>query len=96
MICREATRQVEELGHFDVSGPWYSEMNTMEVVEKADYDVVLELTPINIRTGQPAIDHIKGAMNRGKHAITANKGPIAWAYRELRDLAKREGRLFLL
>ena len=91
---QEATRQVEELGHFDVSGPWYSEMNTMEVVEKADYDVVLELTPINIRTGQPAIDHIKGAMNRGKHAITANKGPIAWAYRELRDLAKEKGVCF--
>ena len=26
-----------------------------------------------------------------KHVITANKGPIAWHYRELRDLAKKQG-----
>lgn len=86
----EAMRQIEEDGHFDVNGSWYSTMNTMEVVSQAEYDVILELTPINIKTGQPAIDHIKGAMNRGKHAITANKGPIAWAYRELRELAKEK------
>lgn len=86
----EAMRQIEEDGHFDVNGSWYSTMNTMEVVSQAEYDVILELTPINIKTGQPAIDHIKGAMDRGKHAITANKGPIAWAYRELRELAKEK------
>lgn len=87
---KEATRQVEEEGRFDANGPWYSEMSTMEVVNQAEYDVILELTPINIQTGQPAIDHIRGAMNRGKNAITANKGPIAWAYTELRDLAKEK------
>ena len=66
-------------------------MTTMEIVEQADYDVLVEMTPLNIATGQPAINHIKGAFCRGKHAITANKGPIAWAYRELRDMAKSAG-----
>ena len=88
---KEATRQLEEEGRFDVNSPAYSKMNSMEVVEKVDYDVVLELTPLNIETGLPAADHIRKALNRGKHAVSANKGPLAWYYRELRDLAKEKG-----
>lgn len=59
----------------------------LEVARDADYDALVELTPLNIATGQPAMDHIRTALGRGKHVISANKGPIAWAYRELRDLA---------
>ncbi len=70
-------------------------MGAMEIIDHADYDVCVELTPLNIRTGQPAIDHIRHALLRGKHVITANKGPIAWAYRELADLAEEQGVLFL-
>lgn len=61
--------------------------SSAEIITKADYDILIELTPINIHTGMPAIDHIRGGLSRGKHVITANKGPIAWDYRELRDLA---------
>ncbi len=66
----------------------------MEVAERGDYDALLELTPLNIRTGQPAIDHIKTAFGRGKHVVTANKGPIAWAYADLHAEARRRGCLF--
>lgn len=89
-----ATRQVEEDKHFDTTSKAYSEWSTLDVVTKADYDVMLELTPLNIKTGQPAIDYIKIAMNRRKHVVSANKGPIAWAYSELRDLAKEKGVCF--
>ena len=58
-------------------------------------DVVFEATSLNRRAGQPAIDHIKAALERGAHAISANKGPIVYAYRELRDLAQSKGRRFL-
>jgi homoserine dehydrogenase len=34
-------------------------------------------------------------LEHGAHAITANKGPIVHAYRELRDLATARGRRFL-
>ncbi|HEY7022215.1 MAG TPA: hypothetical protein VH349_13940, partial [Ktedonobacterales bacterium] len=50
-------------------------------------DVLVELTALNPLTGQPATDHIRAALESGKSAVTANKGPIAHAYRELRDLA---------
>ena len=66
-------------------------LDAMAVIRAGEYDVMVELTPINIMTGQPATDHIRTAMELGKHAITANKGPIAWAFRPLRDLAKEQG-----
>ena len=58
-------------------------------------DVLFEATSLNVETGQPAIDHIRAALTHGAHAITANKGPIVHAYRELRDLAKARGKKFL-
>ena len=69
-------------------------MDAFGILDSGEYDVMAELSPINIMTGQPATDHIRRAMNLGKHVITANKGPIAWHYRELRDLAKEKGVVF--
>ena len=82
-------------GHFDTSRSDFSTWNSIDVVERAAYDAVLEMTPINIHTGQPAIDHLRIAMKRGKHAITANKGPLAYAYKELKELAAEKGVRFL-
>lgn len=67
-----------------------TDMSTMDIVNKAEYDVAVELTPLNIFTGQPAIDHIEAAFRRHKDVITANKGPIAWKFAKLRDMAKAQ------
>ncbi|MBR6472653.1 MAG: homoserine dehydrogenase [Firmicutes bacterium] len=66
-------------------------LDAFGVIDSGEYDIMVELTPINIMTGQPATDHIRRAMGLGKHVITANKGPVAWHYRELRDLAREMG-----
>ena len=58
-------------------------------------DVLFEATSLNVKDGQPAVDHIRAALKHGAHAITANKGPIVHAYRELRDLAATRGKRFL-
>ena len=58
-------------------------------------DVLFEATSLNVENGQPAVDHIRAALEHGAHAITANKGPIVHAYRELRDLALQRGKRFL-
>jgi homoserine dehydrogenase len=58
-------------------------------------DVLFEATSLNVQTGQPAVDHIRAALEHGANAITANKGPIVHAYRELRDLAHTRGKKFL-
>ena len=86
-----ALKDIETLSRFDAESVDFSGMVSMEIAEKVDYDVLIELTPLAIFSGQPAIDHIKAALNRKRHAITANKGPIAWAYEELRRLAKEQG-----
>jgi homoserine dehydrogenase len=87
----KALKDIERMNRFEREGVDYSQLVSMEIAEKVDYDVLMELTPLAIFSGQPAIDHIKAALNRKRHAITANKGPIAWAYEELRRLAKEQG-----
>jgi homoserine dehydrogenase len=64
-------------------------------LKAAEADVLFEATSLNVENGQPAIDHIRAALQHGAHAITANKGPIAHAYRDLRDLAAAKGKRFL-
>jgi homoserine dehydrogenase len=63
-------------------------------LQAAKPDVLFEATTLNVETGQPAIDHIGGALEYGAHVVTANKGPVVHAYRELRDLATQKGRCF--
>jgi homoserine dehydrogenase len=60
-----------------------------EFLERAQPDVVIELTNLNPDSGQPAISHIRAAFARGIHVITANKGPIAHAYAALCREARR-------
>jgi homoserine dehydrogenase len=66
-----------------------------EWLQAAGADVLFEATSLNPQTGQPAIDHIRAALESGAHAITANKGPIVHAYDELRSLAAARNRRFL-
>ena len=60
-------------------------------LDAAKADVAVELSTLNPSTGEPAISHIRAAFARRMHVVTANKGPIAHAYAELRDLAARQG-----
>jgi homoserine dehydrogenase len=61
-----------------------------------DYDVLVELSTLSIAgRGEPAIFHVRTALERGRHAVTANKGPAAFAYRELAGLAQKNGVRFL-
>jgi homoserine dehydrogenase len=57
--------------------------------------VVVETTTLDIAGGQPAIDHVRAALASGAHVVTANKGPAAFAYRELQSQAERAGLSFL-
>ena len=56
-------------------------------------DVLVEVSTLDARTGQPALDHIRDALRSGMHVVTANKGPLAHAYGELAALARERGRL---
>jgi homoserine dehydrogenase len=68
--------------------------NVREWLLDAKADVLLEASSLERRTGQPAIDHIRAALESGAHACSANKGPVVHAYRELLALASAHGRKF--
>lgn len=69
--------------------------NVRDWLRAAKADVLFEATSLNVENGQPAVDHIRAALEHGAHAITANKGPIVHAYDELHDLAAANRRRFL-
>ena len=66
----------------------------MDWLQSARPDVVFETTSLNPETGQPAIDYLRASLQSGAHTITANKGPIVYAYDELNDLATGVGKRF--
>jgi homoserine dehydrogenase len=60
-----------------------------DYIRRAKADLAIEVTPLRISPRQVALDHILAALDGGKHVITANKGPVVYHYRRLRDLARR-------
>ena len=69
--------------------------NVSEWLKAARADVLFEATSLSVADGQPAIQHLRAALESGAHAITANKGPIVHAYEELNSLAQTKGKRFL-
>jgi homoserine dehydrogenase len=69
--------------------------SVLDFIQKVPADVLFENSPVNHYTGQPAADHLRAALERGMHAITANKGPVVHAYEELTHLAEEKGARFL-
>ncbi len=63
----------------------------LKLVEEVPGEVVVEVTPTNIRDGEPGLSHIMAALKAGKHVVTANKGPMALAFQALMELAEYNG-----
>src|SRR5258708_23112611 len=64
-------------------------------LEPRKADVFFKASSLDVHTGQPAIDHIRTALELGAHAISVNKGPIVHALSELASLAREKGKRFL-
>jgi homoserine dehydrogenase len=81
---------------------WFSSTGTrMENAEafiqtgkRAGASALIELTTLSPQNGQPALLHIRKALEAGMDVITANKGPVAYAQAELQVLARRHGAQF--
>lgn len=68
--------------------------SSLELINSCGADVLFENTPVNYLDGQPAVDHLRSALEAGMHAITSNKGAVVHAHRELTNLAASKGRKF--
>jgi homoserine dehydrogenase len=82
----------KELGEINMQP---GQVSIEEALRASQAQVMLENTPVNYQSGQPALDHIRTALKMGLHAITANKGPVLHGYRSLRQLAAQNGVQFL-
>ena len=69
-------------------------LDPLDMIEKTDAGIIAELTYTNIQTAEPATSYIRKALRTGKHVVTSNKGPAALYYRELQDLARKNGLQF--
>jgi homoserine dehydrogenase len=90
-----ALTNIKDKGRFLPDNPDFNPVTTAEIITRKDVDLIVEITTLNIENGQPAADHIAGALKNGKNVITANKGPIAFHYHDLKQLAEKEKRCFL-
>ena len=54
----------------------------------ADYDVLVEATPTTLGDAEPGFSHLRAALERDRHVVLANKGPVAERYGDLRDLER--------
>jgi homoserine dehydrogenase len=84
------------LERYRAAGRFPQGLDTLEAARTLDYDVLVELSPLSVAgRGEPAISHVRAALERGRHVVSANKGPVAWAWRELNGLARERGVRFL-
>jgi len=91
----EALAQVERgqsLSDLEQGGGTWS---ALELLQRAEADVMVEATVTDIATGEPATSHVRAALGRGMHVVTVNKGPVALYLDELQELARSRGRRLL-
>ncbi len=89
-----ALKELETNGDLRGYPDSHTDLAPLEIISKTVADMVVELTTLDIKSGQPAIEHISKALGNGMDVVTANKGPIAFAYCELRALARSRGARF--
>ena len=65
--------------------------DSVEVMDSVDYDILIEVSPTDVKTGGTGLKNITHALEKGKDVITVNKGPLALKFQELIALAKKNG-----
>ncbi len=51
----------------------------------APYDVLVEATPTTLGDAEPGFSHVARALDRDRHVVLANKGPVAERYADVRE-----------
>jgi homoserine dehydrogenase len=68
--------------------------NGLDIIRDVEHDIVVEVTPTNIKNGEPGLGNMRAAFGLGKHVVTSNKGPLALHFSELKELAEDNGLFF--
>ncbi|MCL4252497.1 MAG: homoserine dehydrogenase [Anaerolineae bacterium] len=86
-------RDYDTLAHYPRNDNLQYGWTAQQAVTQSMAQVVVEATPSNLATGQPALDLCYAALDAKKHVILANKGPVSVAYNELMARASANNRL---
>ncbi|MFQ3582461.1 MAG: homoserine dehydrogenase [Chloracidobacterium sp.] len=86
VACKRAKQGVIQLVGGDIQSS-----DTLAAIEQLAADVLFEATPTDIHTGQPGLDVIRAALQRGTHVVMASKGALVVAFDELARLSDWSG-----
>jgi homoserine dehydrogenase len=97
LTCRVAATASRRHGSRAGEGPCAGAFEAIAHVGRSDADlrIVFETTTLDVKSGEPATAHIRAAIDAGCHVVTANKGPVAFAFHELSTRAQAAGVSFL-
>jgi len=95
-INLEKARKLSKEGEaLDTLSKMETPADICEFIRLSNADFLLENSPVNYQNGEPALTHIRCALENSMHAVSANKGPVVHAYHDLKSLAERHNRKFL-
>lgn len=68
--------------------------DALDIIRDVEHDIVVEVTPTNIETGEPGRSNMLEAFASGRHVVTSNKGPLALRFAELKEAAEDNSLFF--
>ncbi len=63
------------------------QLSVNDMIKSGAADVLVEVSPTDLQTAQPALDYCHLALDHGLHIVLANKGPVALGYADLKAKA---------
>ncbi|MFP4482520.1 MAG: homoserine dehydrogenase [Thermovirgaceae bacterium] len=95
LSLEDVLRYEASTGHLDSGMDRKSFRSAKDLLELADYDMLVECTTTNIAQPKAAFEFMRTAIDRGAAVVTSNKGPLFLSYRQLEELARKRGVPFL-
>lgn len=68
-------------------GDTSSRLDPVEMIRSVQAGLLVELTPTNLKTGEPGLTLIRTALSQSMNVVTANKGPLVLAFQDLMETA---------
>ncbi len=63
-------------------------LDSLSTIKETNADTIIEVTFTDVKTGEPALTHIKTALGAGKNVVSTNKGPVVKQAVELLKMAE--------
>jgi len=67
---------------------WVNNVKFQDLISTLDIEILIETTPTNPNTGEPALTHIMLALSNKVNVISSNKAPFYLQYTKIKNLAK--------